>query len=353
MRFAMCLLLLPASAAFAAEDILIERIIGSEHPGQYKHPAAITELANGDLYVAYYGGDGEYEENSNVKAIRRKAGEAAWSEPEVIADTPFLGEGNPVVWQAPDGLVWLFYNQRYGPTWSEARVKAKISRDGARTWSDSMVIAYELGSMCRGLPIVLADGDYLLPMYHESGSDHEFVDEKTASYFLRHNPKTRTWTSTHHIRSPKGNLQPEVVALDESHLVAYMRRGGGYDPAERGHIIRSESRDGGHTWSPGEDTAFRNPNAAIGLLRLASGNILLVFNDSYNARTPLSAALSTDGEKTWGHQRVLLEGDNTFAYPMPIQTRDGKIRVLYTTDHRKTIMLATFDEGALLSHPAP
>ena len=34
-------------------DIAIERIFGPEHPDQYKHPASFTELANGDLYLAY------------------------------------------------------------------------------------------------------------------------------------------------------------------------------------------------------------------------------------------------------------------------------------------------------------
>ncbi len=347
------LLLLPLAVPVAAhaEDILTERIIGSEYPGKYKHPAAITELDNGDLYMAFYGGDGEYEENSNVKAVRRKKAESTWSEPVVIADTPFLGEGNPVVWQAPDGLVWLFYNQRYGDTWSEARVKAKISRDGAQTWSDSMVIAYELGSMCRGLPIVLNDGDYLLPLYEEKGSDKENVTPETASFFLRHNPKSRTWTATNKIHSKNGNLQAEPVQLSDTHLVAYIRRGGSYEPDVREFIVRSESTDGGHTWSPGTDTTLPNPNAAVSLIKLKSGNVLLVYNDSYNDRTPLTVALSTDGEKTWGYKREIGTGPHDFAYPMAIQTKDGQVRVLYTRDERQTVMLATFDESAILSHP--
>ena len=41
-----------------------------------------------------------------------------------------------VVWQAPDGLVWLFYVVRYGDTWSTSRVQFKVSRDHAETWSE-------------------------------------------------------------------------------------------------------------------------------------------------------------------------------------------------------------------------
>ena len=39
----------------------VERVFGPEHPGgRYKHPASIAQLANGDLYLAYYTGSGEY-----------------------------------------------------------------------------------------------------------------------------------------------------------------------------------------------------------------------------------------------------------------------------------------------------
>ena len=40
--------------------LVTERVFGPEVPtGPYKHPASMTELANGDLYLVYYGGKGE------------------------------------------------------------------------------------------------------------------------------------------------------------------------------------------------------------------------------------------------------------------------------------------------------
>ena len=203
-----------AACSVQAEDIVIdtsmnidtECVFGSEHPGIYKHPASITELANGDLYIAYYGGAGEYDAGTAVYGSRRKLGKTNWSMPVVIADTPFRGDGNPVVWQAPDGLVWLFYVNLYGDTWSAARVKAKISRDGAATWSDSFMLTMRGGSMVRGKPIVLMNGDYLLPMYYETGSNREQTDADTRELFLRYRPKTKSWTETNRIRSPHGNL---------------------------------------------------------------------------------------------------------------------------------------------------
>jgi hypothetical protein len=44
----------------------------------------------------------------------------------------------------------------------------------------------------------------------------------------------------------------------------------------------------------------------------------------------------------------IVEGENSFAYPYAIQTRDGKIRVAYTSDGRSVIHMAVFDESVLL-----
>lgn len=339
----------------AADGIVTTRVIGKEFTGRYKHPASFTELATstsgrGDLYLAYYGGGGEYQDDSKVWGMRLAEGASEWSTPVVIADTPFLSEGNPVVWQAPDGTVWLFYVQRYGKTWSESRIKAKISKDQAQTWSDSVIIAFEKGMMVRSRPIVLNNGDYLLGIYHETGKDREKLGADTTSLFLRFNPKNQKWIETKRIYSRVGNLQPTPVQIDKKYLVSYSRRGGGYGPVKDGYLVRSESRDGGRTWSEGKDSQFPNPNAATDFIRLHNGHLMLVYNDSMTDRTPLTAAISTDNDQSYPHRRNIGEGRGSFAYPVAIQTQDGKLHVIYTTKGRSTIMHAVFDESAILDH---
>ena len=175
--------------------LVTERVFGPEVPtGPYKHPASMTELTNGDLYLVYYGGEGEYATDTGVFGARLKKGSHQWSRPTRIAHDPFRSLGNGVVWQAPDGLVWLFYVVRWADTWSSSRIQAKVSRDGAKTWSDSFVVTEEEGTMVRGQPIVLANQEYLLPLYHETGKDTERVGADTTSRFLRFHPKTKTWT---------------------------------------------------------------------------------------------------------------------------------------------------------------
>jgi predicted neuraminidase len=343
--------LLPFLVAAAPGAVTVEKVLGPEVPQRYKHPAAITELDNGDLVIAYHGGRGEYDDDTAVYATRLAAGAARWTAPRVIADTPFHGDGNPVIWRGPDRLVWLFYVVRYGKTWSDSRIHCKVSRDGAQTWSDSFVLAFEPGMMVRNRPIVLADGDYLLPVYHEKGNDPEFVAADSTSLFLRYNPKTREWTRTPPIRSRLGNIQPAVAQLTPEHLICYCRRGGGYDGRPDGYLVFSESRDGGRTWAPGRDSPFPNPNAAVDLLKLASGHLLLVYNDSMRSRTPLTAALSTDGGKTFPYRRNVQDGPGDFAYPYAAQTKDGNVHLVFTSHGRTVINRAVFDERWLLDAP--
>jgi predicted neuraminidase len=279
--------------------------------------------------------------------LNKKSGH--WSQPRKIVGNPFRSLGNPVVWQGPDGLVWLFYVTRFGDTWSTSRIKVKISRDGAASWSDSALLTIEPGTMVRAHPIVLQTGEYLLPIYHETGHDTELIGPDTTSFFLRYNPSNKKWSSSKRIRSDFGNLQPAVAQVDDKHLIAYCRRGGGYEPTTEGYLIRSESRDGGHTWSKGTNSSFPNPNSAVDFIKLRSGRLLLVYNHNMNDRTPLTAALSSDNGKTFSHRMNIAEGKDSFAYPTIVQTKDGRIHVIFSSQGRSQINHAIFDENDLLS----
>jgi predicted neuraminidase len=305
------------------------------------------------LYIAYYGGEGEYQGDTAVFGLRLPKGSIQWTKPQIIADTPKRSEGNAAVWQAPDGIVWLFYVTNYGPTWSSARIKYKISEDGAKTWSDSYILSFEQGTMLRSAPIVLNNGDYLLPVSHETGEDREGTALDTCSYFMRYNPDTKVWSSTNRIYSKRmGNDQPQPVQIDDDYLICYIRRGGNFDPDPNGVAFRSESRDGGYTWSPAQRSQFYNPNSALDFIKLRNGHLLMVYNDNNQAeRMPLTVTISTDSDKTWPHRRNIVNrpGD-TAAYPVAIQTKDGKIHIVYTSKVRTQIDHAIFEEAAILGH---
>ncbi|MCL5279285.1 MAG: exo-alpha-sialidase [Planctomycetes bacterium] len=143
---------------------------------------------------------------------------------------------------------------------------------------------------------------------------------------------------------------PAVAPIANDHLVCYCRRGGDYSGRPDGRIIRAESHDGGRTWSDGKETHFANPNAAVEFLRLQSGNLLLIFNDSTTDRTPLTAVLSTDSDKTYPYRLNLVEGPGDYAYPYAIQADDGQIHLVFTSNERTTIYHAVFEEADILAH---
>ncbi|QDU42280.1 hypothetical protein Mal52_07360 [Symmachiella dynata] len=339
-----CLIMACITSLATAGELKITKVYGPDLPNKYKHPVSITELDNGDLFVAYYGGDGEYAADTAVYGGRLPKGSSTWTKPVELANTPHRTDGNGVVWQAPDGDVYLFYVVRFGDTWSSSRIKYKISHDGAKTWTDSRLLTLEEGMMVQGRPFVLSNGDYMLPAYCERGDDREIVGPESTSMFFRFNPKTKTWTESERIKSPNGNIQPAGAELKKDYVVAYCRRGGGYGPNEKGFIVRSESHDGGQTWSEGRNSEFPNPNAAMDFLKLQSGNLLMVYNDSMNSRVPLSVALSTDMDKSYPFRNVIMGAPHVdLGYPYAIQTRDGKIHVIFT-ERRTQIYHAVFDE---------
>jgi predicted neuraminidase len=330
-------------------DVEITPVFGPESPGPYKHPASIAQFHNGDLFIAYYGGAGEYDTKTAVYGSRRRAGDSQWSPPAVIADTPMFSDGNAVIWQDPDKVVWLFYVVRYGDTWSHSIIQAKLSYDVGHTWTDPMVLSLKKGMMVRGRPIVNRSGDYLVPIYLETGEDKESVGADSTSLFLYFDHQKKSWQLTNPVRSRIGNIQPAVDIIDGDHLAAFCRRGGGYDGRKDGVIVRTESHDGGRSWSGGVDTSFPNPNAAVDFIRLRSGKHLLVYNNSFTDRSPLTLALSTDQAKTFPFQRDIATGSDSFAYPYIIQATDGKLLLVFTSNERTVINLATFSESAIES----
>lgn len=347
-----CAIFASLLSAAASAELSIEKVFGPETPGgAYKHPASIAELSNGDLYIAYHGGAGEYDGDTAVFGSLLRKGSTRWSQPKPIADTPNRGDGNAVIWQEPGGLTWLFYVSRYGETWSDSIIKYKYSKDGAETWSDPEIISFQKGLMVRSQPVQLANGDFLLPIYHERGTDKESVGAASTSLFARFTKKTKAWTFTGEVHSRLGNIQPSVVQLGANHFLAFCRRGGGYGHVPDGFIVKTESRDGGITWSPGADTKFPNPNSAIDLVKLRNGHLVMIYNDSfYGERMPLTMRVSTDNGKTWPHVRNIVNkpGDEA-AYPYMIQTADGRIQGVYTSQERTVINHFTVEEADIMT----
>ncbi|UCH35639.1 MAG: exo-alpha-sialidase [Armatimonadota bacterium] len=300
------------------------------------HASTIIELANRDLLCAWYAGQQEAARDVAVWYSRKAPGSSVWTRPAVLADDPQRPEGNPVLFEDPNGRLWLFYVTMYDEgteEWDTCKVKCKWSDDKGQTWSPTLILRDELGWMTRNKPIVLDGGDWLLPIY----------DERVwTSSVMISTDHGRTWSDSRDIVAPgePGNIQPTLAQLSDGSILALMRRG---KPPER--IWQARSHDRGRTWDTPTPTELPNPNAATDMVRLSNGHLVLAFNNVTDNRNVLTLAVSVDDGRTWAHKRDLEnEPYGEFSYPAIIQARDGTIHVTYTYNRRNIKHVALNEE---------
>jgi predicted neuraminidase len=127
-----------------------------------------------------------------------------------------------------------------------------------------------------------------------------------------------------------GIIQPSVVWLGGHHLRFYAR---GHTRSAR--IVTADSVDDGKSWGQVRFIDLPNPNSGIDAVRLRDGRVVLIFNNSYNKRTPLNLAISDDGEhfKTF---MTLENGPGQYSYPAIVQAANGDLLMTYSW-RRETI----------------
>jgi len=111
------------------------------------------------------------------------------------------------------------------------------------------------------------------------------------------------------VRSGSGLQEPGLVELEDGKLFGWAR-------TDQGMQYGFASADAGRSWSPPTPTEMHSPNSPASIKRLPdSGKLLALFNDhsgrfpfTKGKRTPLVAAISSDGGRTWP-QAKLIEGD--------------------------------------------
>ena len=289
------------------------------------HASTITCLTNGDVLAAWYAGSFETASDVAILLSRLPAGRSEWSPYELVADTPGYSEGNPVLFQAPDGVLWLWYLTIIRPAlgWSGCQIKLKKSADNGYTWSEEEIFRKEIGIDTRNHPIVLQNGDWLLPLHEEM--------IRCYSCFYKSQDHGQTWIKISRIAQPQ-SLQPTVFQRRDGTLISYMR-----NPAA-GYLLTSVSEDNGNTWSGVTQAPFYNPNSSAEIRKLTSGNIVLALNNTHRAwpggdRSELSVVYSTQEAQTWDLELKLQDEDcHSFAYPSVGQDADGNILISYTHD---------------------
>ncbi len=352
---------------------------------EHVHGSSIVALPNGDLLSCWFQGSGERNANDvGIMGARLKKGKIKWSKPFLMADTPRHPDCNPVLFLNRKNKLFLVWIVVQANQWETSILKFRTSLDykkvGAPNWNwqdnillkpddffakeiaakfkenpgiemawaeyapeyEKMIIKAskdkkkrETGWMTRIHPLILENGKILLPLYS---------DGFNISITAISNDDGINW----HCSLPmvgKGNIQPSFIRKNDGTIVAFMRDSGDAP----GRVMISTSTDEGKSWSFATDSDLPNPGASIEVLRLNSGNWLLIYNDVEDGRYSLAAAISDDEGVTWKWKNHL---ENTtgesFHYPSVIQADDGKIHVTYSyflKEDKKSIKHVSFFEA--------
>lgn len=304
------------------------------------HASSIAAMPNGDLLATWFGGTREGLPDVSLWAARRSPG-GHWSQPYVLVSDPDRALGNSVLFVDSKGLAWLFYVIKYGEGWADwgtCHISVQTSNDSGATWSDPRRITRELGYIIRANALETPDGKIMLPLYIEDPArPMQSVVWVSGDGFI-------SWDEYRVPVTDPANLQPSVAPLDADHYILFARH-----HTVPGKIWVSLSSDGGKTWKEPFKHRLNNPDSGIALITLRSGALVLAWNDSKFVRTPLKVALSDDGGKTWPFEKTLETASGEFSYPFLVQAPDGAIHLTYTSDNRKLITHAAFNETWLRS----
>jgi len=299
----------------------------------YNHASSIIALPDGTLLVAWGAGTQELATDTRIVLSRRMAGSTTWSEPVVVADAPSRADANPVLFRAPDGVIWLMYAEMFGATFCESLVMARTSDDGGMTWSPTRQLLTTVCTLLRNHPIVLDSGRWLLPAY---------IQGLYASQFWASDDNGRSWQSGDPLFTlPDNNLQPAVVQRSDGSLYALTRRAG-FDTFS----WEARSFDCGRTWFARPRYEIPNPETGLDLIKLTTGEFVVAYNDSPTQRTPLSISISLDEGQTWRPPRVIADGPPQRSYPSLAEGPDGQIHCTYS-DNLAAIAVVSFNRAWL------
>jgi len=304
----------------------------------YSHASTLIELQNGDLLCAWYAATEEKTADQTIFLTRLPHGMNNWESPRALIGGK-LAQGNPVLYQRADGQLWLIYVEMVLPLdWEKCRIHIVYSSDHGVTWGERRVLVEFLGYMPRNHPLCLRGGSIVLPLYDE---------HKGRSVFLISRDGGAIWELGGDIITRPGNEQAALAELSDGSLIAFMRTREA--PA---YIWESRSSDGGWNWSPSVRMPFPNPDAAVDVIHLANGHLVLAFNNSGIYRTPLSVALSTDDGKTWTAVANIETAEGDFDYPSMVVDQTGIIHITYSYQAHRCIKHVALDEAWILQNAA-
>jgi len=318
-----------------------EHLFGDLRGFSQCHAPTLVALPEGRALVAWFGGTREGHSDIAIWAARRepeldspiassrRPGEG-WSEPQVIAKVTPEPHWNPVLFALGEDDLMLHF--KVGTSIRSWQTWAQRSRDGGRHWARATpLVPDDRGGRgaVKNKPIRLASGEWLAGASVETWRAWDaFVDRSPDG--------VGDWQRSELISvdrrrvEGKGVIQPTLWQSSREDVHMLLRSTGG-------EICRSDSKDGGRSWSPATPTGLPNNNSGLDLARLRDGTLALACNPvegNWAARTPLSILFSHDNGASWPDRIDVETEPGEFSYPALIPFMDG-LALAYTWNRRR------------------
>ncbi|HCM28124.1 MAG: neuraminidase (sialidase) [Treponema sp. GWB1_62_6] len=292
------------------------------------HASTVAATADGAVLSAWFGGSGEGADDVGIWLSRKEGG--SWAEPVLMAGEPGLPHWNPVLF-APGGATVLLY-YKVGKTIPAWRTLVRRSDDAGASWTTPReLVPGDAGGRgpVKNKPIVLSSGAWLAPASVEGKYWDAFAD--------RSEDGGLTWTASPTVGfvhddtyEGTGLIQPSLWESGDRGVHMLLR-------SRTGRIWRSDSADGGATWSKAYPTYLPNNSSGIDLDRTGSGILVLAYNPvgmPKGPRSPLVLGLSADEGETWKQGAIVEIEPGEFSYPA-VLVRKNEVHLAYTWNRER------------------
>ena len=309
----------------------------------------IEVTSQGRIWAGWFTGGTRELGTGNYAIIRYSDNDGAtWNEQAVAVMHPdtAVQVTKPELWTDPSGNLWLFWIQHTGTGNFDGRMGTWASicqNPDAETpsWSEPKRLT---DGYMRSKPIII----------NEDGGEtwlYSAFDWMNPHYTCVYASKDagETWSlrgraESIDLSSGQNNLDdPVLIQRLDGSLWLIIRNDLASGPYE------SFSYDGGYTWTHARPSKISGPGTRLTMDRLENGKLLMVYHDASD-RSRLTAFLSDDDGKTWGH-KLLLDERSGVTYPDTEITPDGKIYVIYDNGRTtvKEMLMTVFTEEDILA----
>lgn len=331
-------------------------------PGTWSHAQvpALLETSGGDVLCTWFASRPEESLDAGIVYARLPKGGIKWLEPQRITHNGTQSKQTSSLFQSPNGSIRLLYaTQCLSPENAGVPytcICERQSHDEGRTWENSEVLFQDKGSFYQQPLQILSNGRWLLFRHSCAGSTSNQSDDAVLQIS---EDAGKNWRFVG-IPDCQGCTHIHIVELSQGHMVAFLcKRGVDW-------ILRSESADGGNTWTVPSPTLLSNNTTDISVLRLHSNRLAVAYSPAPAPQSggiglccTMAVALSEDSGKTFPLIRCLEFGEGYLGEenltnnqqcecPCLMQAKDRTIHLAFSYKNRKGIKWLCFTEEDIL-----